>query len=116
MGCSLITYLITEECQQCVCFGKGAGGMRRDHQPLCSSHQKATGVGGVEGWGGGGELGCPGRCSPPPPRREGVSFGLLAEGAGKVVVILAGSWKINLFPLIMWQQLLPQSSSSSKWG
>lgn len=99
-------------------FWEGGRGDAQGPPATLQLTSKGYGSGGSGGsWGlGGGDLGCPGRCSPPPPRREGVSFGLLAEGAGKVVVILAGSWKINLFPLIMWQQLLPQSSSSSKWG
>lgn len=76
MGCSLITYLITEECQQCVCFGKGAGGgCAGATSHSAASHQKVA-VGG-ESWG------CPGRFPPLLPWGEGVSFGLLAEGAGR---------------------------------
>lgn len=87
-------------------FWEGGRGMRRDHQPLCSSHQKAAAGG--ESWGAPASV-------PPLPWGEGVSFGLLAEGAGGVVVILTRSWKINRFPVMSWQ-LLPQPSSSSKRG
>lgn len=106
MGCSLITYLITEECQQCVCFGKGAGGCAGTTSHS-AAHIKRLRRGG-ESWGAPASV-------PPLPWGEGVSFGLLAEGAGGVVVILTRSWKINRFPVMLWQ-LLPQPSSSSKWG
>lgn len=120
MGCSLITYLITEECQQCVCFGKGAGGMRRDHQLLCSSHQKAA-VGG-----GGVRAGAP-RLLPPLffPRERAFPLAFWWRGPrgwGGAVVILTRSWKINRFfppppPSCCGSFCFsPQPSSSSKWG
>lgn len=56
MGCSLITYLITEECQQCVCFGKGAGGCAGT-----TSHSAAH----IKRLRRGGELGRPSLCPPP---------------------------------------------------
>lgn len=106
MGCSLITYLITEECQQCVCFGKGAGGMRRDHRPLCSAHQKAEGEEG-ESWDAPASV-------PPFPGERAFPLAFWRRGLG-VLVILTRSCKINLFPVVLWQ-LHPHPSSSSHWG
>lgn len=86
-------------------LGRGQGDAQG---PPATLQLTSKGCGGGESWGAPASV-------PPLPWGEGVSFGLLAEGAGGVVVILTRSWKINRFPVMSWQ-LLPQPSSSSKWG
>lgn len=113
MGCSLITYLITEECQQCVCFGKGAGGCAGT-----TSHSQLTSKGRS-----GGRAGVPWPLPPsfPGERAFPLAFWRRGPGAEEAVVILTRCWKINSFPIMLRQLWLQSSSSSSAkmwqhWG
>lgn len=89
-------------------FWEGGRGDAQGPPATLQLTSKGCGEGGGKSWGAPASV-------PPLPRGEGVSFGLLAEGAGGVLVILTRSWKINRFPVMLWQ-LLPHPSSSSEWG
>lgn len=65
---------------------------------------------------GGEELGRPSLCPPPFPGERAFPLAFWRRGlGGGVLVILTRSWKINRFPIKLWQ-LLPHPSSSSEWG
>lgn len=66
------------------------------------------------GWGGK-SWGAPASVPPTFPGRGRFLWPFGGGGWGGVLVIFTRSWKINLFPIMLWQ-LLPHPSSSSEWG